>query len=65
MVGKDYDIEALRDGEKNNLYQIVCEEHRDMVERIQLKSRQLKEIIDHIRTIIWEINTMITMRKTG
>lgn len=65
LVGKDYDIEALRDGEKNNLYQIVCEEHRDMVERIQLKSRQLKEIIDHIRTIIWEINTMITMRKTG
>lgn len=65
LNGKDYDIEALRDGEKNNLYQIVCEEHRDIVEKIQLKSRQLKEIIDHIRTIIWEINTMITMRKTG
>ncbi|XP_014777008.1 mediator of RNA polymerase II transcription subunit 30 [Octopus bimaculoides] len=65
ICNKEYNTEFLRDAEKNNLYQIVSEEHRDMVERIQLKSRQLKEVIDHIRTIIWEINTMITMRKTG
>ncbi|GAB1610658.1 mediator of RNA polymerase II transcription subunit 30-like [Argonauta hians] len=65
VCNKEYNMELLRDSEKNNLYHIVSEEHRDIVERIQLKSRQLKEVIDHIRTIIWEINTMITMRKTG
>lgn len=29
-----------------------------------MKNRQLKAIIDQMRTIIWEINTMIVMRKT-
>lgn len=45
-------------------YKIGKEENREMVEQLRLKNRQLKAIIDQMRTIIWEINTMIVMRKT-
>lgn len=40
------------------------EEYRQLVEQLTQKNRQIKEVIDKIRTIIWEINTMIVMRKT-
>ncbi|KAH3806065.1 mediator of RNA polymerase II transcription subunit 30-like [Dreissena polymorpha] len=53
--------------EKNtntDIYRAASEEHRQLVEQIQQKNRQIKEIIDKIRTIMWEINTMIVMRKT-
>ena len=33
-------------------------------QQIRMKNRQLKEIIDQSRTIVWEINTMMTMRKS-
>ena len=33
-------------------------------QQIQQRNQQIKEIIDKIRTIMWEINTMIVMRKT-
>jgi len=35
-----------------------------VLQQLQMKNRQLKEIIDQLRTIIWEINTMMTMRRT-
>ncbi|KAK3800913.1 hypothetical protein RRG08_060260 [Elysia crispata] len=44
-------------------YYYVQEQHRDMVEQVRLKNQQLKEVIDNMRSIIWETNTMITMRK--
>ncbi|KAH7968848.1 hypothetical protein HPB52_011727 [Rhipicephalus sanguineus] len=31
--------------------------------QVVLKNRQLKEVIDALRNIIWEINTMLAMRK--
>ncbi|KAG8222387.1 hypothetical protein J437_LFUL003007 [Ladona fulva] len=34
------------------------------IEQVILKNRHLKEIIDHLRRIIWEINTMLTMRRS-
>ncbi|KAJ8949113.1 hypothetical protein NQ318_012861 [Aromia moschata] len=34
------------------------------VKKVVLKNKQLKEVIDHLRRIIWEINTMLTMRKS-
>ncbi|XP_013405819.1 mediator of RNA polymerase II transcription subunit 30 [Lingula anatina] len=40
------------------------EEHREIAEQIRNKNRHLKEIIDQLRTVIWEINTMAAMRKT-
>jgi len=34
-----------------------------LLQQIRLKNHQLKDIIDQLRTIIWEINTMMVMRK--
>lgn len=48
--------------EQSDSYLIVAEQHREMVEQVQQKNQQLKEVIDSIRVIIWEINTMVTMR---
>ncbi|XP_055871937.1 mediator of RNA polymerase II transcription subunit 30-like isoform X2 [Biomphalaria glabrata] len=48
----------------SEVYLYVSEQHRDMLEQIHWKNQQLKEVIDSMRSIIWEINTMITMRKT-
>ncbi|PSN49049.1 Mediator of RNA polymerase II transcription subunit 30 [Blattella germanica] len=45
-------------------YRLVCEENKEIMEQVILKNRHLKEIIDHLRRIIWEINTMLTMRRS-
>ena len=34
------------------------------LQQLQMKNRQLKEIIDQLRTTVWEINTMMAMRRT-
>ncbi|KAI0236722.1 Mediator of RNA polymerase II transcription subunit 30 [Lamellibrachia satsuma] len=41
----------------------TSEEHKLYADQIRLKNHQLKDIIDQLRTIIWEINTMMVMRK--
>lgn len=46
----------------NDNLKYASEEHREVVEQIQSKNRQLKEIIDQLRTVTWEINTMLAMR---
>jgi hypothetical protein len=33
-----------------------------LVQQLTAKNRQLKEIIDSMRGIIWEVNTMLAMR---
>ena len=38
-------------------------EHQELTELLQLKNRQIKEVIDNLRSIIWEINTMLAMSK--
>ncbi|XP_052764231.1 mediator of RNA polymerase II transcription subunit 30-like [Mya arenaria] len=53
--------------EKNtntDAFKLASDEHGQLIEQIQLKNHEMKEVIDKIRTIIWEINTMIVMRKT-
>jgi len=59
-VGQETDEES--DKEQSDSYLIVAEQHREMVEQVQQKNQQLKEVIDSIRVIVWEINTMVTMR---
>lgn len=49
---------------KGDEQQSTTDEERELVQQLQMKNRQLKEIIDQLRTIIWEINTMMTMRRT-
>lgn len=39
------------------------EEHKELVEQVRRKNKQLKEVIDALRNIMWEINTMLAMRK--
>lgn len=45
-------------------YRLVCEENKEVMEQVILKNMHLKEIINHLRRIIWEINTMLTMRRS-
>lgn len=39
-------------------------ENRELIEAVTLRNKQLREIIDRIRIIIWEINTMLSMRRS-
>uniref|UniRef100_T1HRZ6 Mediator of RNA polymerase II transcription subunit 30 n=3 Tax=Rhodnius TaxID=13248 RepID=T1HRZ6_RHOPR len=45
-------------------YRLACDESKEVMEQVVLKNRQLKEVIDNLRRIIWEINTMLTMRRS-
>lgn len=42
----------------------TSEEEQELIEQIRAKNHYLKQIIDHQRIIVWEINTMLAMRKT-
>lgn len=39
-------------------------ENRELVEILAQKNLQLKEIIDNMRNIIWEVNSMMAARKS-
>lgn len=59
------ELDPKHEEKKNSeAYRLACEESKEVMAQIILKNQQLKEIIDHIRRIIWEINTMLTMRKS-
>lgn len=45
-------------------YKKSLQENRELTEAVTLKNKQLREIIDRIRIIIWEINTMLSMRRS-
>ncbi|GAB1863504.1 Mediator of RNA polymerase II transcription subunit 30 [Camponotus japonicus] len=45
-------------------YRLICEESKEVIEQVVLKNRHIKEIIDHLRRIISEINTMLNMRRS-
>ncbi|XP_055704236.1 mediator of RNA polymerase II transcription subunit 30 [Phlebotomus papatasi] len=45
-------------------YQKALQDNRELLEQVMLKNKQLREVIDRIRIIIWEINTMLSMRKS-
>ena len=44
-------------------YKTALEEHNELVTQIVHKNRHLKDIIDQMRNIIWEINTMLSICK--
>ncbi|KAG5894339.1 hypothetical protein JTB14_004383 [Gonioctena quinquepunctata] len=59
------EIDPKHDEKKNSeAYRCACEESKEVMEQVVLKNKQLKEVVDHLRRIIWEINTMLTMRKS-
>lgn len=45
-------------------YQRTLVENRELKEILDQKNLQLKEIIDNMRSIIWEINSMMAARKS-
>lgn len=45
-------------------YQRTLVENRELNEVLAQKNLQLKEIIDNMRNIIWEINSMMAARKS-
>lgn len=45
-------------------YKKHVQENRELTEAVMMKSKQLREVIDRIRIIIWEINTMLSMRRS-
>lgn len=45
-------------------YKKLLQENRELTETVTIRNKQLREIIDRIRIIIWEINTMLNMRKS-
>lgn len=45
-------------------YRYLVEESRELKEQLYLKARYMKEIIDQLRKIIWEVNTMLAMSNT-
>ena len=47
----------------NEEYKKAVLENRELSEIVMLRNKQLREIIDRIRIIIWEINTMMSLRK--
>ncbi|XP_065083648.1 mediator of RNA polymerase II transcription subunit 30 isoform X2 [Ochlerotatus camptorhynchus] len=44
-------------------YKKAMQENRELIDIVMLKNKQLREIIDKIRLTIWEINTMLSMRR--
>ncbi|XP_024086286.1 mediator of RNA polymerase II transcription subunit 30-like isoform X2 [Cimex lectularius] len=48
----------------SELYRVACDDSKEIIEQVIQKNRQLKEVIEHLRRIIWEINTMLTMRRS-
>merc|ERR1719273_1330907 len=57
--GMKLELEKKRGGDA---YRQALDENNELSQQLVLKNRQLKDIIDQIRNIIWEINTMLSMR---
>ncbi|KAK9889873.1 hypothetical protein WA026_008675 [Henosepilachna vigintioctopunctata] len=59
------EMDPKHDEKKNTeAYRQACLESKEVMEQVVLKNKQLKEVIDQLRRIIWEINTMLTMRRS-
>ena len=58
----DREIRNEIEKKKGEPYKLALEEHNELVQQLVAKNRHIKEIIDQMRNIIWEINTMLAMR---
>lgn len=45
-------------------YKKMVQENRELLDQLTLKNKQLREVIDRLRIMIWEINTMLSMRRS-
>ncbi|RWS27904.1 mediator of RNA polymerase II transcription subunit 30-like isoform X1 [Leptotrombidium deliense] len=63
---EDCELNAKQLQEEKKLTENVkylSEEHRGYIEQLRIRNRHIKELIDNLRSIVWEINTMLAMRK--
>ena len=51
------------DKKNSDQYLAAVEERKELYDQILAKNRHLQEIMDYMRSIIWEINTMLMMRR--
>ncbi|CAG0897060.1 unnamed protein product [Cyprideis torosa] len=47
----------------SDAHKAALKEHKELSEVLKERNKQLKVLIDHSRTLIWEVNTMLAMRK--
>ena len=45
-------------------YKKAVAENRELLDQLSVKNKQLREVIDRLRIMIWEINTMLSMRRS-
>ena len=57
------DVRGELEKRRGDAYRVALEEHNELVNQLVLKNKHLKEIIDQMRNLIWEINTMLAMRE--
>ena len=57
------DVRGELEKRRGDTYRSALEEHNELVNQLVLKNKHLKEIIDQMRNLIWEINTMLAMRE--
>lgn len=65
LISYKDDIDVKADEKtKSEGFRASNEEYKELQEQVTNKNRQLKEVSNHLRRIIWEINTMLNMRKS-
>ena len=57
------DVRGELEKKRGDSYRAALDEHNELVNQLVLKNKHLKEIIDQMRNLIWEINTMLAMRE--
>ena len=57
------DVRGELEKKRGDSHRAALEEHTELVNQLVLKNKHLKEIIDQMRNLIWEINTMLAMRE--
>ncbi|XP_071498860.1 mediator of RNA polymerase II transcription subunit 30-like [Diadema setosum] len=53
------DLTALGSRER---VQYMNEEKIELIQQVQAKNRQLRQVMDQMRSLMWDINTMLAMR---
>lgn len=63
LVPMKDEAKPCEDKKPSETTRCLLEERERLIEQVVMKNRQLKEVLDALRNIIWEINTMLAMRK--
>ena len=58
----DRDVKVELEKKRGEAYRQAFDENAELTQQLIAKNRRLKEIIDQMRVIIWEVNTMLAMR---